>query len=413
MARATSAAGRVRDMSLGPRRSAALAVALYALLALPILAMHRFDLSAFVVAGDHFVEAGQTGSPSLVHRQSRGYDGQFYYRMALAPLSFADRVGGVRFDHPAKRMQRIIYPALAWALSGGEARFAPAALFGLNLLALGAIASLAVLLARAARLPGAVAAAIVLWPGFIISLTHDTTEILATAFVLAALLARVRARPLPYACLGALAVLTRETAVLVFAGIFLWDAAEAWKRRRISPDLYAGMAILLPPLVWNRILAASWAGMPQDSTVAQDLGFPFFGITDMLVDCVTGGRLWASTPAKDLVLRAIVLLTAPAILVFCVAVAMRIGRAWRSPGRLAALCLSWCLIAALMSLLSEQGPWIDPDAYLRAFTECFVIGCLVLGLAGPSGAPGLRSWVGGAGLFAICWVYCLVQLRIS
>jgi hypothetical protein len=31
-----------------------------------------------------------------------------------------------------------------------------------------------------------------------------------------------------------------------------------------------------------------------------------------------------------------------------------------------------------MSILTADGPWVEPIAFLRAFTECWVVGCLLL-----------------------------------
>jgi hypothetical protein len=179
---------------------------LYAILLLPGLALHRFDVSALIMAGDRFVDARQVESPILVHRESNGYDGQFYYRMALAPLSLAPVTGGVRFDHPAWRMQRIFYPVCAWLLAFGRAAAAPWSLMAVNLLGMAAIGWFGRALAVRAGLAGWVPIAILLWPGFIVALTHDTTEILSEALVLAALVCRLRRQAAGCALLGVLAV---------------------------------------------------------------------------------------------------------------------------------------------------------------------------------------------------------------
>jgi hypothetical protein len=49
-----------------------------------------------------------------------------------------------------------------------------------------------------------------------------------------------------------------------------------------------------------------------------------------------------------------------------------------------ALAAGWLPVIALMSLLTAGGPWVDRNAYFRAFTECYVVGCLVLGLRPPA-----------------------------
>jgi len=129
----------------------------------------------------------------------------------------------------------------------------------------------------------------------------------------------------------------------------------------------------------------------------------------MLWDCVTGARAWASTPMKDGIIRAIVLLTAPPLLAFCAATALRLKPAFAHP-RLAGIATGWVLTAALMTLLTNTGPWIDPIAYTRAFTDCFVVGCLLLFATGFW--PPLR-WVAviGGGEMVLVWALCLIKLR--
>lgn len=107
----------------------------YLLATLPILALHRFDASIFIVAGDRYVDQSKLISPIIVQPRSDGYDGQFYYRMALAPLAFTNPVFGVRLDNPAWRTQRIVYPLVAWAAAFGRGDLIPLSLFLVNFLA--------------------------------------------------------------------------------------------------------------------------------------------------------------------------------------------------------------------------------------------------------------------------------------
>src|SRR5581483_2374315 len=117
-------------------------------------------------------------------------DSQFYYRLALAPLDGRDPLYGVTMDDPAYRTQRIAYPLLAWAASFGHPRLVPFA--------------------------------IALWPGFLVTLTHDTTEIVFAAFMLAALDQYFAGRLWLFAILGAVATLVRETGELILGGLFLY-----------------------------------------------------------------------------------------------------------------------------------------------------------------------------------------------
>jgi hypothetical protein len=391
-----------------PAPFAACVLAAALLACLPVLALRHFDASVFVVAGDRYVDQAQTEAHLRVKPNSNGYDGQFYYRMALHPLGFAPREGGITFDHPAKRMERILFPALAWAMSLGHAAAAAWAMLGLNILGLGAIAWSASVLVRRLQLPSVVTLGIMLWPGFIVALLHDTTEIISTAFLLGALSAYLSGRIAIYAALAACAVLTRETTLPVFAGILVHVAFSRMQARNWR-TVAACAAPFLPFAVWREVLAATLHEAPQANGVAHDLGWPFLGAARMLWACVIGTRSWASTVARNDVIRAIVLLTAPALLVFCAAVTTRI-RAALAQGRLGGIPLGWVLTAALMSLLTANGPWVEPEAYFRAFTECYVVGWLVLAGGGFSAA---RLWViATCGVeWVLIWGLCLAKLR--
>ena len=56
-----------------------------------------------------------------VTRGNVGHDGQFYYRFALNPFTSKITEYGVTLDAPAYRQQRILYPAVTWALALGNA----------------------------------------------------------------------------------------------------------------------------------------------------------------------------------------------------------------------------------------------------------------------------------------------------
>ncbi len=393
-------------------RFAACAVGAYLAACLPLLALHHFDPSVFVIAGARYVEAAETRPPLRVTPNSDGYDGQFYYRLARSPLSTAPTVDGITFDHPAKRTQRILYPLLAWLASAGQPALTAWAMLAVNLAGIGAIAWLAAGLAARLALPAAIPFAIVAWPGFIVTLLHDTTEIAATAFLLAALSAWFARRPVLFALLASCAVLARETTLATWLGLLAFTILTVWMARRERPALPWLLACAAPLIVfaaWRETLAFRLHEAPQAQAIAHDLGWPFVGAMTMLHDCLTGARRWAATPFKDAVERAYVLISALPLLAFCVLVAVRLPRALRKPGA-AALALSWCATAALMSLLSASGPWIGPIAYLRAFTECFVVGCLLLGTTCP---PRQARLLAAASLAqaGLAWGFCMVQAR--
>jgi len=382
-----------------------MAMAAYLLLCLPALALWHFNPGVFVHAGDRYVNRAQIEAQLPVKQESSGYDGQFYYRMAVHPFAMAPTAGGITFDHPAKRMERFLYPLLAWAISLGRPGGVAWALFGLNLCGLGTIAFLALGLARRLKLPATLPVAIMLWPGFIVALMYDTAEIVSAALLLGAVSAYLSGRVVAYAALAACATLARETTLPVFAGILAYEALAGRRGLRIA----VCAAALVPFAAWREILAMLAHTAPQAQGVAQDLGWPFLGAAEMLWGCISVTKHYANTHLKDTVVRIMVLLTAPAVLLFCLLVLLRLKTAF-GQARMAPLAAGWLLIAALMSLLTAAGPWTDPIAYFRAFTDCFLIGCLLLFATGFAPRPRSVMLIGGAQCLII-WLLCLVKLR--
>ncbi len=391
-----------------PAGFAAGTILAYALLLLPILLRHHGDLSVFIVAGDRFVDATRTASRILLHPHSAGYDGQFYYALALDPFTTSPIADGIRFDHPAWRGQRILYPLLAHLLALGSAIRTPAALVGVNLAALAAIAAIA----RRA-LPIIPSLAIVLWPGFLTALTHDTTEILACALLLAALLAYRTGNLLLFASLGALAALTRETAILMLGGILLASLTQL-ARPRTPPasapvkTACAAAAAMVPFLLWHLWLAHLWHGVP-DALPAHNIDLPFFGIAGRIAASLAGLLAGHGVSARMRWLDAYALATALTLLGFSIATATAAWRLSRHSARDAAICIGWACMLALMSLLSASGPWVEPTATFRAFSECWVVGWLILAAA-PS-RPATLALPVIVPLALMNWSLCILQLQ--
>jgi len=377
---------------------------------LPMLARHHFDTSMFIVAGDRFVTAGQTPSPIIILHHSDGYDGQFYYRLALAPTAATETAFGVTLDHPAWRMQRIMLPLLARLVASGQAGAVPAALFVVNLAGIFSLGWLAMRMAQSRRWKLIVPLAIVAWPGLLIALTHDTTEILAAALLLGGIAAWMTRRFAVAAALFAAATLTRETAILVIFGLLLsaaWRVARPRDGERPWPEAAWAAAALLPFLAWQHYVTMIWRDAPQGHGVAHNAGWPLVGITQTVLANLLGRAVGLAHAPRNLTSRATVLLSVIVLVWFCVrTVRACVPLARSSPqSRLAA---GWLLVLALMTLLTANGPWIEPTAYFRAFTECWVLGWVMLGVAGRS--PQRAAWLLVACIplvlrnFELCWI---------
>jgi hypothetical protein len=87
----------------------------YSIALVPSLRRAHWDTSVFIDAGDRFVDSSKLDAPIIVRKHSDGYDGQFYYRLAVEPWPSASAAHGVTFDAAPWRAQRILCPVLAWA----------------------------------------------------------------------------------------------------------------------------------------------------------------------------------------------------------------------------------------------------------------------------------------------------------
>ena len=395
-----------------PWAFALVVVTTYGLFTVPILARHGFDVSAFINAGDQFVQSADVASPIIVKPHSAGYDGQFYYRLSVAPFELRQPSHGVLLDFPAWRMQRIFYPLLSWMAALGNAALVPAAMFAVNLLGLAAIAVFSLRIAGRLNLPALTPLAVMLWPGFVVALTHDTTEIVSAALLLGALAAYLADRLVLYALLGALATLTRETGILMLAGILflelfrVYDGRGRW--RRANRALICLLA-LIPFLAWREILHFLWSESPQEARAGHNIGWPMLGAATMLLDTLSGVRHYSPRRGLNIALRAYAFGTATWLLVWCGMTASRAAALLRMK-QAAAVAAGWLPVLALMSLLSAAGPWIDPTAYFRAFTECYVIGCLLTTRHLPPNAGRHIMLAGGAAAWLGAWFLAALQV---
>src|SRR5208282_2101510 len=110
----------------------------YGLIIAARFATYGFDAAGFVDAGVNFCDVKQMPVPLGLFSKN-GYDGQFYYRLALDPFTKQQTAFGITLDIPPYRQQRILYPMLVHALALGRAQWVPWALIAVNYLAICAL----------------------------------------------------------------------------------------------------------------------------------------------------------------------------------------------------------------------------------------------------------------------------------
>ncbi|MFN8471912.1 MAG: hypothetical protein U0822_06930 [Anaerolineae bacterium] len=365
------------DSPLWPALAAAVA---YALLLVVVLGHHGFNLAYLVQAGDSFADSNHTPPELTVLPASLGYDGQFYYRLALSPLTTSFTEFGIRLDNPAYRQQRILYPLAAWAVSFGQPSLVPSAMVLLNYLAVAALGLVGGLYARNVGRNALWGIVFPFYPGLVFTVTKDLTEALAALLLLLALWLTHRRRWAVAGVSLTLAVLTRETIVVVPVAAFLVWAVS--KMRRQPPEV--GPLLFVPPLaiwgVWELWLWARWGAWPVLAG-GGNLALPGAGILAFLAAVArapAAERLWTVELVLLLALVVAAILSLPSSRVF-----MYEKTAW---------LIYLGLLLALSGLV-----WTNDQAFLRAATELLVLGLAILiGSASrlrlPMAAASLAVW---------------------
>lgn len=274
-----------------------------------VLAAHG-NISELVLAGRSFVDPAL--APAGLHVfPGSGYDGQFYYRLAVDPTAFGLRAHGIRLDNPF-RLQRIGYPVIVWLASAGRAALVPDAMVGVNLGALGLLGACGGALARRGGRHALWGLVLAGYFGYLLSLGRDLTEITAALLLVAGLLALRQNRPVLAGVALAAAVLTRETAMVVVGALALVDLAARlagrWGRvagggssppgggpsRSLAGESrtpWRGVAWVVPGVAfvaWQVVVRLSVGRVAGTSDVAANLAVPFLAPARAVAHYIAG-----------------------------------------------------------------------------------------------------------------------------
>lgn len=276
--------GRLQPVHVG---LIALVAALVYVVARTIVAGHG-NVGALIVLGHTFVRPTRATAGTPI-RPGNGYDGQFYFRMALGPTDWSRQAFGITLDSLG-RLSRIGYPALVWLLALGNHSAVPLAMVAVNVIAFAVLATAASVLARHVGRSPAWGLAVASFSGFSWAIGRDLTEITEAALFTVALVGLRKGRPiLAGAALGA-AALTREPALILAGALVLTRAFSANPRLRTRLRLerppwararFADAAWLIPLTSFGAWQLAIWAGtgvLPVATSSGANIGAPFAGL---------------------------------------------------------------------------------------------------------------------------------------
>ncbi len=280
----------------------------------------------FIYIGSKFINQGHTSQvirvdPGYPNVSDTGYDGQFFYYIALDPVH-----ARAYMDVSAYRYTRILYPLTARALAFGRADLVPVTLILINWLSIaGGTFALAVWLRRKGLSPW-FAIVFGLYPGLHMALQRDLSEALAYSLVAVAVLLfdreGLRWRWLS-AGVFALAALTRETtaifALVYGIGLLLGGRIDRGWWPRARSNLWVSLAFLamaLGPLLAYKVFLEVWLGSHQDIGIPLAV-IPFSGLWHW--------RYWDAPTQREEIVSVVI----PGVIAGVVAVVAVVRRQWR------------------------------------------------------------------------------------
>ncbi|MCX7619862.1 MAG: hypothetical protein N2037_03330 [Acidimicrobiales bacterium] len=214
-------------------------------------------------------------------KQGGNHDGAFFYAIArdvTDPLTAARSL-----DRPRYRLQRILFPLMARAIypvGVGEGLVGSLLVVG-TLGVFGGAVAMGVL-AATLRGPWWLGALFPFFTGSMLSLRISTPDPLAVALALGAIAASLRSQHHTAVALGILAVLTKETSLLLLVGFATW--------RRDRPGLWLAVGPSIAVASWFAFLHALELPPGREPEVIE-FGPPFAGWLDAV-------RFWANVPSN-------------------------------------------------------------------------------------------------------------------
>lgn len=345
-----------------PISSVLICLFLYGLFLNFFLFKNKFNITTLINAGSFFTEK-RLENKIIVLKNTTGYDGQFYYRLALDPFTKKETDYGIRLDVPLYRQQRILYPFLTWLVSFHLPEIVPDVLVFLNMFLLGIIAYYGSLYSISLKKSGFWGVAFALYPGFLITLSRDLTEITAIAFLLAGMTYLRSKHYLASGILLSLAILAKETTLIVPLSVGMVLAFQGFKNMKLKEFI----GVVLPIVVygfWHLWLYFHWLSQGNiDLGISNNIGVPFAGIF----------RFFMSIPLFSSPMQMAFSLELIFFVIFIFLIVISIYKT-RAP---LYMVISW-LIYLVVCLCLTTSVWVDDYAFMRALSELYILGLIIL-----------------------------------
>lgn len=246
------------------------------------------QIGYFIMVGHVYSHPAQL-APHIPLVPSKGYDGQFYYRLALNPFNWHPTAYGITMDS-TYRYTRIGYPLVTWLVSLGQHALVPFTLIAVNLVAVAAMGAVGGMIAHDSGRHALWGLLFVAYFGLVISIGRDTAEPLADACMLGGILAYRHSRYVLAALLIAYAVITNEPLLALPLAIAITRLYQMY-RRQARPGR-ADLAWVLPGAAYvvlqglERVFVKGKSGGVSD--IKQNFTYPFNAMVRGLYHDVRG-----------------------------------------------------------------------------------------------------------------------------
>lgn len=327
------------------------------------------DPSYFAKFGSDFAGAREMIPTGAKVFAGTGYDGQFYFYIAQDPFLTHNGQTESHLDHVAYRYQRILYPLVAWAASGGGDRDALVWVLPiLNILAVLAFgALLANFLSSHGRSPWWSLAAM-LAIGQVVGVVNDLADPFATSLFFIGLLLWARDKTLGALIAMTAAVFAREIFLIPLVMVCAVEMVR-WRRRAwvwIVPILAVGG--------WEAYMRLGFADQGSAAYVETPQPAPFLGavshIRSVLRNDVVGAANWEILFITLSLVAWLYLLVASARIVY-----PRLRqRVWPSRAQLAPAV---ALLSVVFTPFLSNALWRNPLSYTR-YGVGLTVGLMIL-----------------------------------
>jgi hypothetical protein len=337
------------------------------------------DITRFILVGRHFATPSQL-PPGVAVAPTYGYDGQFFYRLALNPVNFSHIAYGIRVDQPYRYM-RIGYPWLTWLVSFGQHVLVPVMLVVINIVAIGAMGYLGGMFARQGGRHALAGLVLPAYFGLLTSLSRDTAEPLAAACLLGGLLAIRARRPVLAGLLLAYGALTRESVMVAVAAVAIVDVIGVIRRRRSVRPGRDDLVWALPTaafVAWQVVVKLAVGRFPLLVDANGNTGSPFITPLKAVEHNFAHIHLH-QFEQYDLWFLELAILALLAVAALA---------SWRSTNAPVHERLALVLYMIEICVVSPS-TWYSLDADLRSFIEVYLLAAIIL-----LGTPRhrLRAW---------------------